>query len=131
MTRPLPVTDDPDTGGFFAAAARGNIAVCTCSACDNVVHLPRSLCDRCYAPTVWRDVGPTARLVTYTVVEQQIHPAFEVPYTIVLVQLDDAPGVRLVGRLDGAVELRTGDAMVATFDEQDGIVVPNWRPAAR
>ncbi|OBH08869.1 Zn-ribbon domain-containing OB-fold protein [Mycobacterium sp. E1747] len=130
MNRPLPVTDDPDSGGFFSAAARSAIAVCECTQCGHTVHLPRALCDVCYAATTWRDVTPHARLICQTVVEMQIHPAFAVPYTVVLVELDDAPTVRLIGRLDGRHHLPPGTPMRAVFEAVGDVVVPNWVPAA-
>jgi hypothetical protein len=53
-----------------------------------------------------------------------------VPYTIVLVDLDDAPGVRLLGNLPGSPDLRAGMAMQVRFDHlNDGVVLPNWEPA--
>jgi uncharacterized OB-fold protein len=73
-------------------------------------------------------------LHSWTVVRHQVHPAYPVPYTIVLVDLCDVPGTRLVGRIDGAAELRAGAAMAVWFEEMgeiDGrrVVVPNWRLA--
>ena len=46
MTRPrrarlLPVDDDLDTGGFFDAARRGELAIRRCNGCDAVLHVPR------------------------------------------------------------------------------------------
>jgi hypothetical protein len=38
----------------------------------------------------------------------QIHPDYPAPYTLVVVELDDAPEVRLMGRLDGEPELSRG-----------------------
>jgi hypothetical protein len=61
-------------------------------------------------------------------VEHQVHPAFPVPYTIVLVQLDDAPA-RLIGHLPGAPELVEGQAMKVWFETlEDGVVLPQWKP---
>jgi uncharacterized OB-fold protein len=65
------------------------------------------------------------------VVEHPIHPAFPVPYTVLLVELDDEDGVRLIGHLDGAPAVEIGDAVVAEFDDiRDGVVVPRWRLAS-
>jgi len=131
MDQPIPFVDDPDTGGFFAAAAKGELAICFCTSCRIPVHLPRALCHRCYKPTEWRVVSPNGTLATYTVVEQQVHPAFPTPYTVVLVELDDVPTVRLLGRIDGAHDLPIGTPMVATFEPiGDGAAMPNWRWAA-
>jgi uncharacterized OB-fold protein len=53
-----------------------------------------------------------------------------VPYTIVLVDLDDAPGVRLLGHLPGSPDLRVGMPMQVRFEERpDGATLPNWEPA--
>src|SRR5205085_7045434 len=102
VPRLLPETGDHDTGGFFAAAAREELAVCACAACGAVLHLPRAWCDRCgHWGTVWRTVAGRGRLYSWTTVEHQVHRAFPVPYTIVLVEPDDAPEARLVGYLPG------------------------------
>jgi uncharacterized OB-fold protein len=126
---PVPVADDFDTGGFFDAAARGAIAICVCAACDAVLHPPRPYCAGCGATDVmWRDVAPTATVYTWTVVEHPVHPAFPTPYTVALVELTDAPGVRLVANLPGRVELVEGTLVRAQFEDvRDGVVVPSWR----
>lgn len=129
--RPVPYEDDPDTGGFFAAARRGELAVCTCAACGRTLHVPRGHCRHCGSFDVtWRSIAPTGRLHSWTVVEHQVHPAHPVPYTLVLVEPDEAPAARLVGSLPGRVDLHAGQAMEAWFEEiAGGAVLPQWRPA--
>ena len=56
-------------------------------------------------------------MTTYTVVERQVHPSFPVPYRLVLVKLDVAPGVRLLGHLDGRQELSPGTTTEASMTE--------------
>jgi uncharacterized OB-fold protein len=126
----LPVTDDRDTGGFFEAARRGELVVRACSSCGAVLHVPRAYCRACGSwEGEWRPVAGTGTLHTWTVVDHQVHPAYPVPYTVVLVDLDDAP-VRLVGHLSGSPDLRDGMAMRVRFDEVgDGVVLPQWEPA--
>ncbi len=129
---PLPNTADPDTSGFWVAAQSHEVAVCTCANCGAALHLPRSYCHRCQSWTVeWRTVSPTARLVSWTVAEHQVHPAFPVPYTFVLVALDDFPDVRLAGHLPGRPTLTAGMAMQADFvTAADGVTLVNWIPSA-
>jgi uncharacterized OB-fold protein len=64
---------------------------------------------------------------SWTVVEHQVHPAFPVPYTILLIELDDMPGVRLVGNIAGDAVLNIGDPVRATFDPAGNeVTFPQW-----
>ena len=129
--RLLPVGDDRDTGGFFDAARRGELAVRACSTCGAFLHVPRAYCRSCGSwEGEWRVVAGTGTLHSWTVVDHQVHPAYPVPYTIVLVDLDAAPGVRLVGDLPGSPDLHAGMPMRVRFDElADGVVLPQWELA--
>ena len=101
-----------------------------CDDCGAVLHVPRAYCRTCGSwDGQWRPVAGTGRLVLVDRAEHQVHPAYPVPYTIVLVDLDDVPGVRLVGHLDGAPELTDGKPMRVRFDQlADGVVLPHWEP---
>jgi len=125
-----PVIDDPDTSGFWAAARRHQLVVRMCDRCGAVLHLPRAYCHACGSwEGDWVPVSGRARLRSWTTAEHQVHPAYPVPYTIVLVELDDHPSVRFVGFLPGAADLADGQAMRVRFEElDDGIVVPQWEP---
>jgi len=60
-----------------------------------------------------------------------VHPAFPVPYTLVLVELDDHPGVRFVGHLPGAPPVEVDQPMQVRFEQLDtGAVLPQWEPVA-
>lgn len=125
----LPVVDDVDTGEFFAAAARGEIAIRVCGECRADLHLPRENCPHCGAfSRDWRVVAPVGELHSWTVVEHQVHPGHPVPYTVVLVEVDETDAVRLVGRIDGRVDLEIGQRMEAWFEQIGDVVLPQWRP---
>jgi uncharacterized OB-fold protein len=129
--RLIPVDDDLDTGGFFQAAQRGELVVRACAACGAFLHLPRAYCRTCGSwEGRWAPVSGRGHLYSWTVAEHQVHPAYPVPYTIVLVELDDAPGVRLIGSLPGSPQLIEGMPMQVRFDTiDDGAVIPQWEPA--
>jgi uncharacterized OB-fold protein len=126
--RPLPVDDDVDTGGFFEAARRHELAIRICDGCGAVLHMPRAYCHTCGSwAGRWQPVAGRGRVYSWTTVEHQVHPAFPVPYTIVLIQLDDVRA-RLVGHLPGAPELVEGQPMEVWFETlDDGVVLPQWR----
>ena len=129
--RLAPATSDPDTGGFFEAAARGEVALRFCADCGAVLHLPRAYCYKCGGwNTGYRAVAPRARVYSWTVVEHQINPAYPVPYTVVLVELADEPAARLVSFLPGRPPLQAGQELHAWFEQLDnGTVLVQWRPA--
>ena len=126
----LPNAQDRETRGFFDAAAQGRLVFRACNACDHALHPPTAHCPHCGSwETAWRDAAGTGTLHTWTVVRHQVHPAFPTPYTLVVVQLDDAPEVRLMGRIDGEAELEQGARMHVWFERlEGGVTLPQWRP---
>jgi uncharacterized OB-fold protein len=127
----VPRVDDRDSAGYWAAAARGELVVRVCVPEGHVLHLPKAYCHRCDTFDVaWRPVSGRGTVHTWTTVEHQVDPAFPVPYTIVLVELDDEPGVRFVTDLAGRPDLTVGMPMVVRFDDEGrGVTVPRWEPA--
>jgi len=133
LPRLAPVTDDPDTGGFFAAAAAGQVVLRYCAGCGALLHLPRAYCYHCGSwNTGYRVVAPRARVYSWTVVEHQIHPAYPVPYTVALVELADEPAARLISFLPGRPDLYAGQELHAWFEQlADGSTLVQWRTADR
>jgi hypothetical protein len=130
VEKPVPVASDPDTAGFFAAAAEGRLVVRRCGDCLGYVHLPQQSCTHCGSwNTSWEEVPPAGRVYSWTVVERQFRAAFPVPYTVVLVELGAAPGVRLVGHLPGRPALAVGTPLVADFEHRADTALPRWRIA--
>jgi uncharacterized OB-fold protein len=129
--RILPVTDDHDTGGFWSAARRGELVVRRCDGCGAILHVPVAYCRHCGSwEGHWAVVKGDGRLVSWTTVEHQVHPAYPVPYTIVLVELVDHPGARFVGYLPGTPHLTDAQPMRLWFEHlDDDVVLPQWEPA--
>ena len=127
-----PVDFDRDTGYFFQAAREGRLVYRVCRSCGSGIHLPTQFCGRCGGnDTEWRQASGNGTLFSWTTVTQGVHPAYPAPYTIVVVALDEAPEVRLIGSLPGAVGLRAGQAMRVCFDERTRETgLPQWRPVS-
>jgi uncharacterized OB-fold protein len=131
VARTLPIENDHDTGGFWEAARRHELAVRFCDDCGAVLHLPRAYCHECGSwDGSWKAVTGKARLHSWTNVTHQIHPHFPVPYTILLVELDELPSIRFVGSLQGDPDLYENQPMEVWFETlDDGTTLPQWRAA--
>ena len=114
----------------------GEIAVQRCTACATLQHPPEEVCHACGSMTFDHAVlAPTGVVHSYTVAHYAANPALaaSLPYVVVLVSLDDAPHLRVVGNLLGDEPARIGMPVVADWDEraaEDGtrILLPQWRP---
>jgi uncharacterized OB-fold protein len=92
---------------FLDAAAEKRLVLPHCAECGHVQWYPQLRCDRCSTGTFrWREHRPTGTVFTSTVVWNKLAPdAPDGPIAVVLVELDDAPGCRLVtNREDGLAE---------------------------
>lgn len=132
---PLPAVTD-DTRPFWDACRRHELVVQRCTGCGAFRHPPSPVCWRCRGfAHEWTRVSGRGTVFSFAVV----HRAFmaelteHVPYTVVVVALDDAPGVRLVSNLIGA---RPGEARIdlpveVVFEEVAGdVVVPRFQVRA-
>ena len=96
------------------------LRVQSCGACGIPRHYPRLLCDQCYSDEVkWVTLSGKGKIHSWTVAHHPYHPAFvtEVPYTLVLVDLDEGP--RAMGRFDGE-NLKIGDDVQGKFVPREG-----------
>ena len=93
---------DPDIGSkgtgdeFYAWCAREELRLRRCNACREWCHVPRVTCPNCASTDwAWERVKGTGRVFTWTVVHRAMHPAFmdDVPYAVVVVELDEGPRI--------------------------------------
>jgi len=126
-----PVDFDRDTGGFFQAARAGRLVFRACTTCARAVHPPVPYCPACGGATDWRKACGRGTLYTWTQIPVSVHPGYPAPYTVVVVALDEAPAVRLVGAVPGLPVLQAGMAMEAYFDDDARARgLPQFRPAS-
>jgi uncharacterized OB-fold protein len=132
MTKPAPVPDQVSSF-FWEGAARGELLVQKCDSCQQFQYPPTVVCERCHS----RDLTPTrvsgrGTLYARTVLHQAFLPEFadDVPFAIALVDLDDAPGARLLTNLVEADphDVAPGDALEVVFEPRGKYALPQFRP---
>ena len=89
---------------YWEGAARGVLVVQKCADCGRLRHYPRSMCAACHSFEVEHvELSGEGTVHSWTVAHQAFAPDMsdQVPYTLVTV--DVADGVRVLGRLEGAL----------------------------
>jgi uncharacterized protein len=129
----VPALNDTNRAWFTSGA----LTLQQCASCGAVQHPPEEICHVCGAlDFTTRVVRPTGTVHSHTVVHHSVNPALDssVPYTVVLVALDEIPEVRVIGNLlDVPIdEVAVGMPVVATWEQlatEDGTVVllPQWK----
>jgi uncharacterized OB-fold protein len=125
---------DALTERFFTA---GSLVFQQCAKCGFVQHPPTDVCGACqsFAFTERASAG-LGRIESFTVAHYAVHPALKerVPYVVVLVSIDDVPGVRVIGNVTNreATDVRVGQRVRVCFEEakdpQSGTLlrIPQW-----
>ncbi|MFF5025741.1 Zn-ribbon domain-containing OB-fold protein [Streptomyces collinus] len=96
-----PVTDADGTP-FWEYAAQGELRVQTCADCGEPRFPPRPCCPHCQSfAGEWRPVSGRGRVWSYVVPHPPLLPDYaeQAPYNVIVVELADAPRIRLVGNL--------------------------------
>ncbi|MFD4026967.1 Zn-ribbon domain-containing OB-fold protein [Streptomyces sp. NPDC058576] len=99
----LPVVDE-DGAPFWEYAARGELRVqaCASAACGELRFPPRPCCPHCGSfERDWREMSGRGRLWSYVLPHPPLLPAYaeQAPYNAVLVELVEAPHIRLAGNV--------------------------------
>ncbi|MCX5200568.1 OB-fold domain-containing protein [Streptomyces sp. NBC_00237] len=133
---------DADGAPFWEYAAQGELRVQSCAEadCGELRFPPRPCCPHCHSfASTWRLMSGRGTIWSYVVPHPPLLPAYaaQAPYNAVIVELADAPRIRLVGNIvasaDAALDsvdpgrLRIGARVRVAFSElPDGTTVPRW-----
>lgn len=121
MTTRLPTPDvvvTAETAPYWRAAAGGQLLLPRCIRCHRAIWYPRAFCPFCGATEVaWEPASGRGRIYSVTVVRRAPHPHYadSVPYSLALIDLDEA--VRVLSNVvtDDLDALAIGQVVEAIF----------------
>ncbi|TMC47538.1 MAG: hypothetical protein E6J14_15425 [Chloroflexi bacterium] len=91
--RPFPQRDR-DTTPFWEAQDKHELRFQRCTGCGSVRYRVTPLCPNCHSfDHEWIASSGRGHVYSYTVVRRQTHPAFPVPYTVALAEMEEGPRV--------------------------------------
>jgi uncharacterized OB-fold protein len=99
VIHPVP---DRDSAPYWSALAEGRLELQHCSDCRRWTWPPRPICSGCQGENMaWEAVAGTGEVHSWIVTHQAYAPAFVelVPYTTVLVRLDEQDDILIPGPL--------------------------------
>jgi uncharacterized OB-fold protein len=120
------------TEPFWTGGRDGKLRIHRCETCGFWLHPPEPVCPNCLGRLVSpQPVSGRAELLTFTVNHQPWHPDLEVPYVIAIVELADAPGVRLTTNIVNCpIEaVRIGMDVQVVFEQCEDVYLPLFEPA--
>jgi uncharacterized OB-fold protein len=121
----------PETQHFWDGTRAGELRLQRCAECQHAYFPPRPFCPKCSSRSVrvFKASG-RGRLLSY-VINQRPHPAWDGPYSIAIVELDEGP--RMMSNIVGCPQ--TPEALVldmpltVTFEQlSEEIALPLFKP---
>lgn len=132
----LPATEDPDTAPFWIAAQDHRLVVQKLAS-GELVFPPRSA----QPGSTWQEVSGRGTIWSFVVVHGPTLPAYAdmLPFPVAVVELDEGPGLRMVGNLLQARSaalnsvppdtIRIGQPVRVCFEHVAAdVVLPCWVP---
>jgi uncharacterized protein len=136
MLQPVP---DDDGAPFWEYAAQHELRVQSCTECSALRFPPRPCCPQCQSfDSEWRRMSGRGRIWSFVFPHPPLLPdyAAQAPYNAVVVELADAPHIRLVGNVVAEPDaplnsvdparLRIGARVQVAFTDSGGTTLPRW-----
>lgn len=129
------LTPDSWTEPFWVAAADHRLVVPRCTSCGTFRMPPSPFCYVCQSQEVdWVEHTGEGRVYSYTVIHHAVVALMRdaLPYVVVVVELPDAGGVRLVSNLVDCDTTAVAVGMpvrVVWDDVSEGVAVPRFTDA--
>ncbi len=133
---PAPLDEEGVNAPYWQGLAQGALRVQRCGACGTWQFGGEWLCHHCHAfDPAWVEVAPRGRIFSWERVWHPVHPALKErgPYLVVLVELPEAGGLRMLGNLlgDAMQEVPIGAEVEGVFEHHPCADVPysllQWR----
>ncbi len=136
---PIPAPDKQGPASpFWQGLLKSELRVQKCRHCGAWQWGPEYICSNCHSFELdWIEVEPKGRIYSWTRIWQAAQPALSraAPYLVVLVELDVAPHLRLIGNLlgPGLQDAPIGASVRGVFEHHDAGQTPyallQWRLA--
>lgn len=140
VAEPLLPELDEDSAPFWEGARRGELRVQRCAATGRLFFPPRPLSP--FAPhsaPEWTTLSGRATIWSFVVPHPPLLPGFSerAPYNVIVVALEEDPGIRMVGNLVSSAGGSIGELDPATIEigapvrvvfetVSDDIALPRW-----
>jgi uncharacterized OB-fold protein len=115
---------------YWEGCAQGELRYLRCSSCHLAIADAARICWRCHSRDLrWEESGGRGRLYSWTIVWRPQTPAFQVPYSVAIVQLDE--GIFVVSSVIGCApeDLAEGMELAVEFHPvNDAMKLPYFRP---
>lgn len=129
---PLPYPTEL-TKPFWDGCARGELLYQTCDDCSGITFIPQPACSKCLSPNLgWAKSAGKGTVYSYTVVWRPQTPAFEVPYVVAIIDLEE--GYQLMSNVVGCDhdQVSVGMPVEVEFRRMsDDITLPYFKPTGR
>jgi uncharacterized OB-fold protein len=113
--------DDLNLEFFQRIAATGRMHLQRCDSCGNYAHPPRMYCPRCFSGEYsYEEISGLGSIYSYTVSHHTAEPAWqaELPYTTVVVELDEGPRIVAAAAIDDPKSIRIGRRVRITAERR-------------
>lgn len=131
MNEPRPISPpDRATAPFWDATREHRLVIQRCGRCDHVQHYPRLHCTSCGAPDPEPfEVSGHGTIWSYTVVYRAPGLAFNAPYIVALVRLEEGPVLMTNIVACSIDEVRCDQRVIVTWEDlPDGRALPLFTP---
>jgi uncharacterized OB-fold protein len=128
MERTLPPVT-PLTAPWFDACREGRLTLQLCNHCERFQFYPRILCSHCGGQDLsWHAASGHGRIASFSVVRRAISAAWEAPYLVALIDLEEGP--RMMSNIVDCdpQDVRIGHAVTVDFEAwSEAITLPVFR----
>jgi uncharacterized OB-fold protein len=130
MPRPVPVADE-DTKPFWDYCKQHEFRLQKCNSCGKLRFPVSPICPHCLGMEFgWEKLSGKGEVYSFVVVHRRYHPAFQVPYVVAIVEVEQ--GLRMITNVVGCKpdEVKVGMKVQVTFDDvSPEFSLPKFKPA--
>jgi uncharacterized protein len=122
---------NPDNELFWTSGAQGTLQLLRCAACKHWLHPAGPVCPACLSDELRPEpVSGRATVFSYTVNHQSWVSGLSVPYAIVIVELAEQAGLRLLTNVVGCPldDVRIGMQVRLVFEAVEDVYLPLVEP---
>ena len=133
LPRPLP-TPTEDSKPFWEACNRQELILQRCDDCGFYRFPPSILCPRCTSTNYqWTKASGKAKIHTWEVTHQAFYPAFDTPFNVAIVELEEGPRIHtnIVGCKNEDIYAGMPVELIFEKVEDQDWYLPNFKPASR